>query len=154
MEIVDVRTGIRKKVIITRAEIGDFKTLTKKRYSFSWKTIRELTAVYKLCIEGNDDIFGVIGLINWSEEKRIEIKLLASSAENIGKEKHYSGIAGCLIAFACREAVIQFGIEACVSLVPKTELIEHYMNNYYMQNAGRQLYLDGPNLMKLLKNYL
>lgn len=96
----------------------------------------------------------MIGLIDWQGEKRIEIKLLASSVENIGKGKRYNGIARCLIAFACRQAVTRYGAEACVSLVPKTELTGHYIQKYHMQNARWQLYLDGSNLIKLLKEYL
>lgn len=154
MEIEEVGTGIGRSILIGKAENGDFKLLTKKRFSFSWNAFRNLATVYKLQIKGEEDILGVIGLIDWPGEKRIEIKLLASSVENIGNGKRYNGIAGCLIAFACRQAVSRYGAEACVSLVPKTELIEHYMKKYHMQNAGWQLYLDGTNLIKLLKEYL
>lgn len=154
MEIEEVGTGIRRSILIGKAENGDFKLLTKKRFSFSWNAFRNLATVYKLQIKGEEDILGVIGLIDWPGEKRIEIKLLASSVENIGNGKRYNGIAGCLIAFACRQAVSRYGAEACVSLVPKTELIEHYIKKYHMQNAGWQLYLDGTNLIKLLKEYL
>ena len=77
-----------------------------------------------------------MGLIDRPEEKRIEIKLLASSVENIGKEKIYEGIADCLIAFACRSGVEKYGVDACISLVPKTELIRHYTEKYHMQHAG------------------
>ena len=154
MEIAEVETGKRRSIVISKAENKYFKLLTKKRFSFSWKTFCNLATVYKLQIKGEEDILGVIGLIDWPGEKRIEIKLLASSVENIGKGKRYSGIAGCLIAYACRQAVARYGAEACVSLVPKTELIERYMGKYHMQNAGWQLYLDGANLIKLLKAYL
>jgi hypothetical protein len=154
MEIAEVETGKRISIVISKAENEDFKLLTKKRFSFSWKAFRNLATIYKLQIKGEEDILGVIGLIDWQAEKRMEIKLLASSMENIGKGKRYDGIAGCLIAFACRQAVTMYGAEACVSLVPKTELIGHYMKKYHMQNAGLQLYLDGTNLIKLLKEYL
>jgi hypothetical protein len=154
MEIAEVETGKRISIVISKAENEDFKLLTKKRFSFSWKAFRNLATVYKLQIKSEEDILGVIGLIDWPAEKRMEIKLLASSMENIGKGKRYDGIAGCLIAFACRQAVTMYGAEACVSLVPKTELIGHYVKKYHMQNAGWQLYLDGTNLIKLLKEYL
>jgi hypothetical protein len=154
MKLLKVGSKIEKRVVIGLAEPDDFKMLTKKRFSFVWKTVKKVATVYKLQIEGEKDILGVMGLVDWQEEKRIEIKLLASSVENIGKNKIYKNIAGCLIAFACRLAVIRYGIEACVSLVPKTELIEHYMQKYYMQYAGRQLYLDGNNLIKLMGEYL
>lgn len=154
MKLLKVGSKIEKRVVIGLAEPDDFKMLTKKRFSFVWKTVKKVATVYKLQIEGEKDILGVMGLVDWQEEKRIEIKLLASSGGNIGKNKIYKNIAGCLIAFACRLAVIRYGIEACVSLVPKTELIEHYMQKYYMQYAGRQLYLDGNNLIKLMEEYL
>ncbi len=154
MKLLKVGSKIEKRVVIGLAEPDDFKMLTKKRFSFVWKTVKKVATVYKLQIEGEKDILGAMGLVDWQEEKRIEIKLLASSTENIGKNKIYKNIAGCLIAFACRLAVIRYGIEACVSLVPKTELIEHYMQKYYMQYAGRQLYLDGNNLIKLMEEYL
>lgn len=153
MQIIEVVSGQRKAVIISVVNEEDFKTLTKKRYSFSWKSFKGKATIYKLGIEGIDDILGVMGLIHVKEEKRIEIKLLASSAENIGKTKVYDGVAGCLIAFACKLAVREYGTEACVSLVPKTELVSHYMKKYYMLNAGWQLYLEGGVLIKLLKEY-
>lgn len=154
MEIIKVVTGAKKAIIIREAGTKDFKLLVKKRFSFVWKTFKNTTTVYKLQIEREDDILGVMGLIDRPVEKRIEIKLLSSSAENIGKGKVYEGIAGCLIAFACRLAVTKYGAEACVSLVTKTELIKHYMQKYYMQNAGWQLYLEGKESNKLLKEYL
>ena len=153
MEIIEIATGIKKTVIIREAESDDFRLLTKKQFSFTWKTFKNRTNVYKLQIEGEDDILGAMGLSDLPIEKRIEIKLLASSVENIGRGKIYEGIAGCLIAFACRASVQKYGADACVSLVPKTELVKHYMQKYHMQYAGWQIYLEGNGLNKLLKEY-
>jgi len=153
MQIIEVATGAKKPVIIRQAEAEDFKLLVKKRFSFVWKTFKNTTNVYKLQIEGEDEILGVLGLIDVPGDKRIEIKLLASSVENIGKKKIYDRIAGCLIAFTCRLAVAKYGAEACVSLAPKTELIERYIKKYHMQHAGWQLYLEGKELNKLFKEY-
>jgi hypothetical protein len=153
MEIRKIATGVKIVVIISEAEEKDFKLLVKKRFSFSWKLFKNSSAIYKLEIAGENDILVVIGLIDVPEEKRIEIKLLASSSENIGRGKIYEGIAGCLIAFACRLAVTKYGAEACVSLVPKTKLVKHYMEEYHMLDAGWQLYLEGKWLHNLLKKY-
>jgi hypothetical protein len=154
MNIVEVGTGAKKLVIIREAADEDFKVLTKRRFSFVWKTIKSSTTVYKLHLKRDDKILGVVGLIEWPRENRIEIRLLASSVENKGKEKIYDGIPGCLIAFACRLAINKYGSEACVSLVPKTGLIQHHMKKYYMKHGGWQLYLDGKDLSRLLKDYL
>lgn len=153
MQIIEVASGLKKTVIVKEAETEDFKSLIKKRYAFVWKSFKSTTHVYKLQIKGEEDILGVMGLVNVPGDKRVEIKLLAASIENIGEKKVYDRIAGCLIAFACRLAVAQYGTEACVSLVPKTELSRHYMEKYHMLHAGWQLYLEGKELNKLLKEY-
>lgn len=153
MQIIAVASGLKKTVIVKEAETEDFKSLIKKRYAFAWKSFKSTTRVYKLQIKGQEDILGVMALLDVPGDKRIEIKLLAASIENIGEKKVYDRIAGCLIAFACRLAVVKYGTEACVSLVPKTELSRHYMEKYYMQNAGWQLYIEGRELNKLLKEY-
>lgn len=154
MEIIEVATRLRKTIIIDIVENKDYEALTKRRYSFNWKSLKNSATVYKLQIEGNLDILGVMGLIDVPNEKRIEIKLLASAKENIGKNKVYDRIAGCLIAFACRLALSKYGLEASVSLIPKTELASYYMQKYYMKNAGWQVFLDGKNLIKLINEYI
>ncbi len=153
MKIIEVASGLRKPVIIRLADNEDFKVSTKKKYFFTWKSFKGKTTIYKLSVEGEDEILGVMGLIDVEAEKRIEIKLLASSIENVGQKKVYDGIAGCLIAFACRVAVVKYDAQACVSLIPKTELVIHYMQKYSMLNGGRQLYLEGKVLNKLLKEF-
>lgn len=153
MQVIEVATGNKKPVIIREIADEDFKFLTRKRFSFGWKSFKNSMSIYTLRIESEDEILGVMGLVDWQEEQRIEIKLLSTSIENIGKQKIYDGIAGNLIAFACRRAILKYGHEACVSLVPKTVLISHYMQKYHMQHAGWQLYLSGINLLKIVKAY-
>jgi hypothetical protein len=153
MYIIEVSTQCRKKVVIMPIEPEDLLFLTRKRYSFSWKSLRHISTIYKLLIEGEEDILGVMALVDFPFEKRTEIRLLASSVENQGRNKKYDRIAGCLIGFACSQAKLKYLHEACVSLVPKTELVSHYMEKYQMQNAGWQLYLDDKKLNDLLKEY-
>jgi hypothetical protein len=69
MEIIEVATGFRKEIVISEAVADDYKVLTKKRFSFVWKTVATSATVYKLQIEGNSDILGVMGLVDWPEEK-------------------------------------------------------------------------------------
>ncbi|MCS3795426.1 hypothetical protein [Niastella sp. OAS944] len=153
MYIIEVCSGVRKEAIIKTVEPSDFALLTKKQYSFNWKSLKKSTTIYKLTIEGEKDILGVMALIDYPEEKRIEIKLLASSLENQGRKKKYERIAGCMIAFACDLAGKKYHEEACVSLVPKTTLLNHYKQKYYMAWNGRQLFLEYASLNKLLNEY-
>ena len=152
MYIFEVCSGISKKVVISLANTEDLKILNRKRYFFIWKSLKQ-AAVYKLHIEGEDDILGVMALVDYPTEKRIEIKLLANSIENKGRNKKYDRIAGCLIAYACRLSVDRYMKEACVSLIPKTELLNHYKQKYCMVYGGWQLYLEGDALFKLIKEY-
>jgi hypothetical protein len=43
--------------------------------------------------------------------------------------------------------------QACVSLLPKTELRAHYQREYGMLDAGPQLYLEGPSLQAIINKY-
>jgi hypothetical protein len=96
---------------------------------------------------------GVMGLVDVPEEKRIEIRLLANAKENKGRNKVYDRVAGCLIAFACFGAAEKYQDEACVSLLPKTSLVRHYMHKYRMVHKGRQLCLEKEALYYILKKY-
>lgn len=156
MVLTEVKTRKKKKVKIAPVEDEDYKLLTKKRYHFSWKPFRSRTdtTVYKLQIPGDEDILGVMALIDFSRESRIEINLLACTGENVGKGKIYEGIAGHLIAYACRLAVKKYGSNACVSLVPKTRLKNHYIMKYGMLDAGWQLFLEGRALNNIILKYL
>ena len=153
MYIIEVCSGICKEAVIEKVHPSDFAILTKKRYSFNWQSVKKTTTIYKLTIKGEKDILGVIALIDYPEEKRIEIKLLASSNENQGKNKRYDRIAGCLIAFACKLSAEKYFKFACVSLLPKTALINHYKQKYYMAWGGWQLYLESTALDKLVIEY-
>lgn len=154
MKISLAKTGAKMTAVIKPVEEEDFRFLTKKRFSFSWRHFKGSYGIFKLCLKGEDDILGVMAMEDFPEDKRIEIKLLASSLENVGQGKIYDGIAGCLIAYACREAVKRYAYDACVSLIPKTILKPKYISKYGMQNAGRHVFLEGQSLINLIKKYL
>ena len=154
MEVLEVKSGLRKPVVVRAVEEKDFKLLTKRRYSFRWKALKGVAEIYKLQIEKQEDILGVMGLVDVQEEQRIEIRLLANAKENKGRDKVYDRVAGCLIAFACNRASEKYQGEACVSLVPKTNLVKHYMHKYHMVHKGRQLCLEKEALYYIIKKYL
>lgn len=152
MEVIDLKNNTKKKVIIELVDDRDYRKITKSRYWFDWKTEKDYL-VYKLRLEGSNDILGLMSLIHYEEEKRFAINLLAVSKENRGKQKSYDHIAGNLIAYACREMLRLYALDGCISLVPKTELKTHYMKKYGMLEAGWQLFLEGRPLLNLLKTY-
>ena len=149
-KIVHLETNTPSNVIIELMVDEDFKLITKPQYFFNWKKEKG-NNVYKLRIQGNDHILGLMTLEHTPGELLFEIKLLAVSIENCGKGKEYEGIAENLIVYACRHAIKQYGEDACVSLFPKTKLRLHYIEKYGMEEAGKQLFLAGPALFKLLQ---
>ena len=153
MEILEVKSGLRKPVVVRSVEEKDLKKLTKRRYSFRWKALKGVAEIYTLQIEEEEDILGVMGLVDVPEERRIEIKLLANAKENQGRNNVYDRVAGCLIAFACNRAAKKYEDDACVSLVPKTNLVKHYMHKYHMVHKGRQLCLEEEALSYIIKKY-
>lgn len=118
MNITHVKTGEKKEVIIELLADLDFKGITKEKYHFDWKTEKS-NSVYKLRLLDDNEILGLMSLKEYPSEDRVEIVLLASSIDNTGKNKIHEGIAGALIAYACRESIKLFGENACVSLTPK-----------------------------------
>jgi hypothetical protein len=151
MVIVERANGKRHLIKIEPLTDQDNARLTKSRYFFDWKTEKE-NETFKLLIRGSNEILGVMSLIE-HEDRRVQINLLAVSKENRGKGKVYEGISGNLIAWACREAVKRFGGDACVSLVPKTRLKNHYKKQYGMLEAGISLFLSDEALLQILKRF-
>jgi len=117
--------------------------------------------IYKLCLEEDNDIKGLLAVEDHPHEYRIEVKLIAVSRENVifnrekGKKlKQYENIAANLLAFAGRIALTKYSYLGCLSLVPKTQLKPHYIAEYGMKDAGPSVYLDGSSLQCLVIKYL
>jgi hypothetical protein len=154
MVIVELATGQKLTVAISPVESKDFRQITKKRYSFDWKKERGVTDMFKLTAAGQSDILGLVSVIDFPGEYRLQIHLLCASQENIGRGKQYKGIVGCLIAFVGQMALKKYLGLACISLLPKTELRSHYKREYGMLDGGPQLYLDGAGLQAVVNKYL
>lgn len=150
--IVELKTGVSYEIEISPVNKHDYKSITKSRFWFNWKEEVKYD-IYKLQIKDTDEILGLVSLESFSNESRIEIRLLAVSKENRGKSKEYDHVAGNLIAFAAIQSIKLFGEWGCISLVPKTRLIKHYMKKYYMLQAGKSLFLDGNDLIQLILKY-
>lgn len=152
MNIVEVLSGKICPVDILPVEKTDYKRITKSRYFFDWKPEANYD-VFKLILTGSNDILGLVSLEKLPEEWRIHIRLLTVSEENRGRTKKYDKIAGNLIVHASKIAVEEYGELACVSLRPKTEIAEHYVNKYKMRMAGMSLCLEVPEITDLINEY-
>jgi len=83
---------------------NDLKFITKRKgWNFNWKAEfkNEKTEQYKLTIVNNPGI--IQGLLSITiEQDHIFMDLLESAPFNIGQNKLYEGVAGNLVAYACK----------------------------------------------------
>ncbi len=152
MIIVEISTGKKYPVEIIPVESADFKILGKERYFFDW-SIERNQEVYKLRKIGSSDILGLVSVERIPNEWRIHIRLLTVSKENKGNGKKYDRIAGNLIVHAAKIAVMAFGEFACVSLRPKSQIAQHYIDKYSMNVTGMTLSLEVPEILNLINLY-
>jgi hypothetical protein len=112
---------------VLRLTKADLKQVTKRNgWSFDWKA--ELAdnrkEVFKLTIPNNPGI--IQGLLSLTiEPDHVYMHLLENAPFNIGQSKLYEGVAGNLVAHACKVA-FQHGFEGFVGFTAKTKLIQHY----------------------------
>lgn len=118
----------------------DLKQITKKNgWAFNWKNelADNVKEVYKLTIVNNQNIIqGLLSLTIQSDH--IYMDLLESAPFNRGKNKLYEGVAGNLVAYACKIS-FQHGFGGYVSFTAKTKLIDHYIKTLDAILFGGQL---------------
>jgi predicted dithiol-disulfide oxidoreductase (DUF899 family) len=125
---------------VSRLTKTDLKHITKKNgWSFNWKSELEdnIKEVYKLTITNNPNI--IQGLLSFTvQPDHLYMDLLESAPFNRGKNKLYEGVAGNLVAFACKVS-FQHGFDGYVSFTSKTKLIDHYTKTLGAIQFGGQL---------------
>lgn len=152
MNIVEVSTGKFYPIEILPLENTDYKLLSKTRYFFDWKKEKE-QEIYKLVMEGQNDIKGLVSIERIPSEWRIHIRLLSVSKENKGKEKNFDKITGSLITHVAKIAVADYGELACISLRPKSSIAQHYIDKYKMNVTGMTLSLEVPEIINLINQF-
>lgn len=124
---------------VLRLTKADLKQITRKNgWNFNWRT--ELNdnskEVYKLTITNNPNI--IQGLISFTiNTDHVYMDLLENAPFNLGRDKLYEGIAGNLVAYACKIS-FQHGFAGYVSFTAKTKLIEHYQKTLNAITFGGQ----------------
>jgi hypothetical protein len=140
---------VKAEIIVpTQLDLDDIKSV----FGFDWRSAA-LQRLYAIRVIDDKQIVGLIAILDVPPELRLEVQLLESSEVNVGQSKMYKNIAGCLLAYACREAFLK-GYYGFVSLVPKTELIEHYKSKYGFQQYGRHLAVEFESAQNLIQTYL
>jgi len=100
----------------------------KDGWFFNWKKEYKENpnhSIYKLVIREDNVIQGLISLEPVPNQLYIEMHLIENAPHNYGKNKKYLGIAGNMVAFACK---LSFDLEydGYVAFDAKTRLVDHY----------------------------
>ena len=94
-----------------------------------------------------------------TEEGMLIMDTLEIAPHNIGsRNKKFYRVAGCLIAFGCRESLkleMNNPYKGFLTFTSKSNLISIYQENYGATLAmGQRMYIDDIQGIKLIKNYL
>ncbi len=133
------------------------KTPNKKDgWNFNWRqAIRERPKTIFVLIEKNSNkLHGLIQLIN--DDGMLIMELIEIAPFNIGLRKENERVAGCLVAFGCRESLkLDSSYKGYLTFVSKTSLIDLYRTRYYAtQTLGQRMYIDPISGEKLINEYL
>lgn len=162
MYIEDVKTGQKLEAVIEPISAEDLKIIkSDPDFTFNWGKYKGME-VRKLRSLTDKKILGLMCIIDHTDPgtNAIQIECLEVRDENVGKKKKLDRIAGCLIAYACRES-IKRGHDGHIYLYPKSNLIEHYQDKYGFFYTGpvvisRTGIMIGEERLarKLIKEYL
>ena len=153
--IENIITGDSFQTEIAILQNSDLKHLTKKNgWLFNWNEEfkNPIRDVYKLTIIGNSKI--IQGLISLEvKSDHVYMHLVESAPFNKGRTKVYVGVAGNLVAYACKLS-FQRGHDGNVSFLSKSQLVDHYEKTLgAFHFGGRIMIIETKSALKLINKY-
>ena len=153
--IENVVTGDSFLTDVSVITLADLKTITKKNnWQFDWKSEykQPKKEVYKLTIVNNQLI--IQGLVSLEiKSDHVYMHLVENAPFNKGRVKMYAGVAGNLVAFACKLS-FQRGHQGNVSFHSKTQLVQHYIDSLGATHVGgRIMIIHTVAALKLIDKY-
>ncbi len=150
-----IENAISGEVFETLIEqILDTKKIKKSNWTFNWhiEIKNNIKSVYSLTTQHNENI--IQGLISITDKgDHIFMELIESANFNKGKNKLYKGVAGNLVAFACKTS-FEKGYDGVVSFIAKTQLIDHYAKTLGAKLFGdNRMFIDTKEAQILTTNY-
>ncbi len=155
--ILDLITGELVKAEIVRMDTS-IVPLKKDGWNFNWRSLSKVPngQCYVLrTLNSPSQIEGALCLKH--EFGMVIMDALELAPHNIGQQnKRYDYIAGCLIAFGCKESFkIDGDYKGFLTFVSKTNLIRWYIEKYGAELAlGQRMFIDWENGEKLIQRYL
>ena len=153
--IENVITGDSFQTEIAILQNSDLKSVTKKNgWLFNWSEEfkNPVRDIYKLTITGNSKI--IQGLISLEvKSDHVYMHLVENAPFNKGQTKVYAGVAGNLVAYACKLS-FQRGHDGNVSFLSKSQLVEHYEKTLgAFHFGGRIMIIETKSALKLINKY-
>lgn len=152
--IENITTGDSFPTEISLLSRVELRAIINKKWMFDWdyEFKQPDRDVYKLTIINNSNI--IQGLVSLAvKEDHVYMHLIENAQFNKGETKVYAGVAGNLIAFACKLS-FQRGCEGYVSFVAKTKLIEHYTQMLEAKHICNGLMIIQPDAaLRLIDKY-
>ncbi|MCB0854852.1 MAG: hypothetical protein KDD63_21675 [Bacteroidetes bacterium] len=158
IELLEANTGQKVKGIISRATLSD-APLIKEGWSFNWQELlrTEGSTFFKITlIDSPDKIEGIVMLSIYFGEM-VYMNNLELAPHNIGKQKKYDWVAGCLIAYGCRFSMEEGkgSYQGFLTFESKSKLIPLYEKKYGATcTLGQKMFIDIQQGEKLIKQYL
>tara|TARA_Y100000310_G_scaffold345043_1_gene461357 strand:+ start:5153 stop:5644 length:492 start_codon:yes stop_codon:yes gene_type:complete len=132
--------------------------LKKNGWSFNWKNLlkEDNSEVFTLKLKDVDE--SIEGMLQLKiKNEMLVMEVLEIAPHNIGREnKKYDYVAGCLIAFACRESFkLESEYKGYLTFVSKANLIEWYKKKYRAeQGLGQRMFISDESGLELISEYL
>ncbi len=151
-----IKEELVKSEIVTMNK--DTIPLKKDGWNFNWRQLlnEKNSWTYILrTLNSPDQVEGALQLK--IEHEMLIMDSLELAPYNIGQQnKRYDYVAGCLIAFACRESFkVEGDYKGFLTFVSKTNLIEWYSKKYGAELAlGQRMFIDWENGERLIEEYL
>lgn len=136
------------------SQISGIKQVKKIEWAFNWQTEfkDKSKAVFKLTTIANPTI--IHGLISLTDKgHHIFMDLIESAKFNKGRNKLYKGVAGNLVAFACKTS-FEKGYKGVVSFIAKSQRIDHYTQSLGAKLfGGNRMFIDNREALILTTKY-
>ncbi|MEM9338017.1 MAG: hypothetical protein AAGA66_04765 [Bacteroidota bacterium] len=132
--------------------------LKKNGWNFNWKNLlkEKDSEVFMLKLKNVDE--SIEGMLQLKiKNEMLVMEVLEIAPHNVGREnKKYDYVAGCLIAFGCRESFkLESEYKGYLTFVSKAYLIEWYKKKYKAeQGLGQRMFISEENGLELITEYL
>lgn len=132
--------------------------LKKNGWQFNWSKVAKDRKGQTFVLRTLNSPETIEGALNLTiEHDMLIMNALELAPHNVGTQhKRYDYVAGCLIAFACRESFkLESNYKGFLTFVAKSRLIQWYMGKYGAQLAiGQRMFIDWETGEELIKKYL